>query len=214
MARQDSQRTRSCWLFIRRVCRMDVAPVMTYWDSGIRYPEPTSSTRRAGQPYRINRPQDKIGGMGGLNSTGLLTKRQFRLLVVAPTFVGIVGIVATVTGESRLPEPLQAYLQEQQNAGIGLPEAILAVIGLATVVVGIGSFVGMLLLTRWSRPLAIGATAISLVLLPLSGPTVDHGLATALYYTSGVLWGGLMAVAYSSWADPLFRQPKAGAKRS
>jgi hypothetical protein len=108
--------------------------------------------------------------------------------------------------ESSLPEPLREHLKEQQNADPTPMEWALLAIGVPLVVAGIASFVGMLRFRHWSRPLAVGTSVTSVLLLPAFGPTVEPGVVTGLNYVSSMLFGAVLALAYYSPAAEWFER--------
>lgn len=127
-----------------------------------------------------------------------MTKTQFRAAAWLSMLIAISGLVASFVGESRLPLPLQQYLEQRRNADFSRMDWVLLVIGLPLIVGGVTSFVGMLRFMPWSRPLWIGVSAVSVLTLPLLGPTVEPSLVTALLHMSSMGSAALVAVAYCS----------------
>lgn len=60
------------------------------------------------------------------------------------------------------------------------------------------SAIGLLLLRRWARSMALWSTGVGLVLLPLLGASASSGWAAALTEGSSTLWGAVIALAYFS----------------
>jgi hypothetical protein len=112
--------------------------------------------------------------------------------------VGMSGLVASFTGESSLPAPLQDHLQQQRGVEPTTMDWMLIIVGIPNVVAGMASFIGMLRFAPWARPLAVGTSAMALVGLAFFGPTVEPGIATALYHLSSMSFGAVVAVAYFS----------------
>jgi hypothetical protein len=133
-----------------------------------------------------------------------MTKTRFRVLLVLSLVVGLAGAVAAFVGESRLPPPLREYLEERATAEPTPLEWVMVAVFLPLSVAYVASFVGLLRFVAWSRPMAAWACVAALAGLPLFGPTVEHGVATALFLSSNVLFGASLGIAYShpDWFQP------------
>jgi hypothetical protein len=60
------------------------------------------------------------------------------------------------------------------------------------------AIMGLFLLKRWGRALALYGTVLVLMLYPLLGPIVASGLSLALAELAAMLWGACLACAYFS----------------
>lgn len=133
-----------------------------------------------------------------------MTRNQFRSLVVLSMALALLASTESCLGQSGLPAPLREHLEHQRETDLTRTEWIVVAIALPVFVAGIASFVGMLRFSRRSRPLAIATTAVAVALLPLTGPTVEPGTATALFHASSMLYGAVLALAYCSPAANWF----------
>jgi hypothetical protein len=136
-----------------------------------------------------------------------MTIIHFRAAAILSMALGALGLAASFAGESGLPASLQEHIDQQRNAELSVSDWVLLAIGLPLVIAWMVSFVGMLRFSRWSRPLAVATSAMSILLLPLLGPTVEPSIATALNYASGMLYGAVLALAYYSPAATWFQAP-------
>jgi hypothetical protein len=124
-----------------------------------------------------------------------VTASKFRLLIwlhIALTFAGI-GAAFLPNGFST--ELVTAYESEPLPWGTENEWALItfAVLLLAA---WIAAFVGLLLLKRWGRSLALYTTALTLIALPTFGSTLSTGLETALIEAAAICWGAVLALAY------------------
>ena len=133
-----------------------------------------------------------------------LTKNQFRAVLVLSYGFSALSIAAAFLGESSLPPPLQEYLGFDENAEFSAMDAVILAVVLPFLVVELVSLVALLRFWRWSRELAIAVTVAGVVMIPFLGPTVEPGVATSLSFTSSMLYGAVLALAYFSPAAEWF----------
>ena len=125
-----------------------------------------------------------------------MTKRRFRIAVVLPVVLTVLAVVASFVGESALPPPLQDHLRQQRDAELTAADWVLIALALPFLASYVASFVGLLKFRPHSRSLNIVVSAVGLIVLPLAGPTVEPGIATALLHASSMLYGAVLASAY------------------
>jgi hypothetical protein len=128
-------------------------------------------------------------------STAPITKGQFRWLLTASIIATVLGIVISFAAESRLPQPLRDYLATETDA-LTITDMILVVIFIPLVVATILSVIGLYRFWNVARPLTLITWIVGLIIQPLLGPTVDHGLATSLYELAALLNGIIIAIIY------------------
>jgi hypothetical protein len=127
-----------------------------------------------------------------------MTKARFRAAVVLSMALAIVALVLALARESTLPPSLREYLEQQRSREATAADWALVLATIPLSAGGFVSFVGMLRFRTWSRPLAIAVSGLGVVGLPLFGPTVEPGLATALYHLSSMSFGAVVATSYFS----------------
>jgi urea transporter len=123
----------------------------------------------------------------------------FRVLIISSLVLAIFGGVIDEVIPDLLPKVLDdawdSYDSEEQSwASI----AIIGGFALVLLVVGLVATIGLLLLRRWARPLALWTTVISVVMYPLLGAMVYSAWALMLTESATVMWGAALAMAYFS----------------
>ena len=144
-----------------------------------------------------------------------MTRTRFRATVALYFVLGTLALATGCVGESGLPAPLAQYLDQRRSAEPSMLEWVLLAASFPFLVATLVSFVGLLLFKRWSRSLSVATSLVGLLLLPLFGPTVEPGVTTAFNYAAGMLYGALLAWAYSPPAAAWFeaQSPKTQATR-
>jgi hypothetical protein len=120
---------------------------------------------------------------------------QFRLALLVYFALSLASVgVDLIPGA--LPEALEsAYLDlHAPVAGGTLTFVLVGGLLLAWPV----AIMGLFLLKRWGRTLALYGTVLVLMLFPLSGAIVASGLSLALAELAAMLWGACLACAYFS----------------
>jgi hypothetical protein len=126
-----------------------------------------------------------------------MTTSKFRMLVWLHIALIFAGIGAAFVPNSISPELLAAYESEPLPWGTE-NEWLLFAFAVLLLVLWVAAFIGLLLLKRWGRTLALCATALTLIALPTFGPTLSTGLETALIEAAATCWGAVLALAYFS----------------
>ena len=103
------------------------------------------------------------------------------------------AVTTTLAGEHLLPSELRAYNERRALEGLSAFDFLT----LGWLVATVASVVGFLRFLPWARPLALVSTMVSVVNGPFY-PVVDSGPAVTLYMTASMVWGAMLAVAYSS----------------
>ena len=123
----------------------------------------------------------------------------FRIFIVGSVVFGICGAVVDVVFPSLLPDILEdsweAYtLADEAWSFI----AIAGGLAILLLMSGVVATIGLLMLKRWARPLALWLTVLSVVTYPLFGAMLQSAWALILTETGTLLWGGALAMAYFS----------------
>lgn len=130
-----------------------------------------------------------------------ITKGQFRWLVTAFVMVLIMGVVASLAGESSLPTPLRDYLRERSEvgaAGISGRDMVLIGVAIPLLIAAFVSFIGLYCFWRFARPLTVVVVCVGLCLYPLAGPVVESAWASLLFDLGNLLTGAIVALMYAS----------------
>jgi hypothetical protein len=126
-----------------------------------------------------------------------MTVSKFRSCIWLHIALTLAGIGAAFLPNSFSPELVAAYENEPAAWGTERDNLLIALAG-TLLVAWIAAFVGLLLLKRWGRTLALCTTALTLIALPTFGPTLSAGLETALVEAAAMSWGAVLALAYFS----------------
>ena len=125
------------------------------------------------------------------------TLTVFRTLLVGAFALGIVGGALDMVFRDLLPSDL-AEVYEAYEPVASAHGFVLMLLGLVLLVVDVVSSIGLLMLKRWARSLALWFTLLGLTATPFMGATLSSGWAGLLLDASMLLWGAALAMAYFS----------------
>ncbi len=121
----------------------------------------------------------------------------FRTLIYASLGLGIAGHIIELSVPGLIPASIEkayeTYAPFTETTSIALGAYFLTL--LVTVIV---AAVGLLLMQRWARGLALWITVISLFSTAFMGVALYSALAMAFFDASTALWGAVLAMAYFS----------------
>jgi hypothetical protein len=149
-----------------------------------------------------------------------MSKSSFRALLVTAVVLAIIGGVLNTAIQSSLPAPLAEYKQAELDADLTAEGLLLLALVLVWVFAGLVATVGLLAFWRPARVLAIAATVLGELMMPLAGPTVESAWASMLDDSASILWGAVLALAYCppvrEWFEkkPAAPEPPVGDLRS
>ena len=142
-----------------------------------------------------------------------MSARFFRGLILAHLMALCVFSILAAFDHGVSQALLDAYLQSGPSWLMG--ESTLAILlVLAAVAVLIVGYVGLWLFKSWGRALSFWTTVLGCVLTAALGPSVYGGLSVAFYDASMLLWGAVLASAYTSPIAHRFRSASAPDIRS
>lgn len=140
-------------------------------------------------------------------------------LVLEWVFI-LVGMATAFALESSLPAPLAAWLKGEADSDLTSGQFVLVALGIPLIVSMIVATIGLLCLRRWAAWLYLITTVLEFLIMPFTGPTVEHALADALEQVATVLSGIVIALAFFTDSlkkrtaeqnpPPLPRGPQAG----
>ena len=133
---------------------------------------------------------------------------MFRTLLVSSIVLSIVGAVIDSVFSGLVPESLSNAYETYAAAEASMISILIAgIVSLILLGVAIVATVGLLVLQRWARPLALWSTVVSFLMYPFLGALLQSGLAVMLAYVAMSLWGAALAMAYYSDVKSHFQQP-------
>jgi hypothetical protein len=127
-----------------------------------------------------------------------MTPELFRRVLVASWLLVIVGAVVSTMVTSKLPEPLRAHVEStfDPDRPLTSQELVLVILVVPLLVVLIWNLIELLRFRARARPVYMGVMLAGLVLTPLTGPYVETGIVTAMYYASVLLAGIVIAAMW------------------
>jgi hypothetical protein len=133
--------------------------------------------------------------------------RVLRTLVAAEINLVVIGAVAGIFLTDDLPDLLQQYLAlEEESTAFSGGRIAFYVVALGLLIAG---WVGLWLLKPWARLAYTAASVLSVLIDPMIGPSVMHGLEYMLSDLSTLAAGMTLALI---WFSPLAarfgREPK------
>jgi hypothetical protein len=134
------------------------------------------------------------------NKEADMTRSIFRGLVIGYLILLVASVVTEFATESWLPEPLQAYLQTEEENELTAKEIIIVLVGLSMLLAEVVAVVGLCFFHNWSRWLFLGATVVWVLLTSYAGPYVLSGMAEAMNCLTVLLNGAILAIA---WGAPI-----------
>ena len=136
------------------------------------------------------------------------TLTVFRVFIVASFVTAFLGATIDLFVPSLIPAELSAAYDAYSSE---VPSLVLIIaVGILSVVVMVGaiaSSIGMYLLKRWSRRMALWTTLLALPMYPSLGPVLYSGWAEMLLTVSVTLWGAVLAMAWYSDLHTHFELP-------
>ena len=127
------------------------------------------------------------------------TLTVFRAFIVASFLTAFLGATIDLFVPSLVPAELSAAYDAYTSEMPSL--TLIIAVGLLSVVVMVGaiaSSIGMYLLKRWSRRMALWTTLLALPMYPPLGSVLYSGWAEMLLTVSMTLWGAVLAMAWYS----------------
>jgi len=106
------------------------------------------------------------------------------------------GAFANCALRSRLPEPLVAWLKVEDMGDSTTGELVLLAISLSLLVAMIVATAGLFCLRRWAAWLYLISFVLGIVIMALSGPNVEHAIASAFDDIGTALSGIVIALAF------------------
>jgi hypothetical protein len=126
------------------------------------------------------------------------TPTLFRTLLVSSFLLGFIPLVPMALGIELLSPAWEAVREAELEAASATTTIAVLLLALPALGLAVASTIGLFFFKRWARPMALVATALTLVLLLLAGMDAYSGLETMLDYLSSMLWGACLAMAYWS----------------
>jgi type IV secretory pathway TrbD component len=111
-----------------------------------------------------------------------------------------VGLSFALAGH--LPAPLQAWRTQDFERGLTGQEMLVGAAMVVVLLAGVVASLGVFLLQRWAAWLYLTTRFVGCLLLPFTGPTVEHALTDAVDEVGTLLSGVVLGLAFFSGAVP------------
>jgi len=142
------------------------------------------------------------------NRNPSVAQKAMRICIGLSWVIGITSIILSFVLQDRLPEGLQAWLNEDFERDMEAYEAVILSISFAAILSWIVASVGLFMLQRWGAILFLISWAVFLILNPFTGPVVEHPLSATLWAIADILTGVVLGLAFFS--DALGPKPQRG----
>ena len=133
-----------------------------------------------------------------------MTRQGFRRLLVLSWLIGVAAVVVSLATVPYLPSDLRHYLKAQSDAEPTTMDWVIFTVGLCLLTGHVITSVGIYRFRAWAKRLLLPINVIALLLLPLYGPSVMTGWASALNYLNGLVSGGILFLVYLSPVGRMF----------
>lgn len=133
----------------------------------------------------------------------------FRTMIAVSIALSTIGGFIDLVFPGLVPDSVREAYEAYTALEVSLPLMLLAgFLSLAVFGLGIAAIIGLLLLQRWARSLALWSTAVSMLIYPLLGALVQSGVAATLLSIATLLWGAALAMTYYSDLKSHFQRPQ------
>jgi len=134
----------------------------------------------------------------------------FRLMIGLGFVLGCLGPGVDYLVPGLVPDAVRVAIRTSNASRDIAPLFAIAMVLVMVfiVVAGLASTIGLLLLKRWARGLALWVSIISLSTYPALGPLVFSGWSLLLIEVSMALWGAALGMAYFSELNRYFGKPQ------
>ena len=105
---------------------------------------------------------------------------------------------------SYLPPDLRNYVEARNNAELTAKDWVVFTVGLCLLIGYIIISVGLYRFRAWAKKLLLPINIIALLLMPLYGPSVMTGWASAINCLNGMVSGGILFLIYLSPVEQMF----------
>ncbi len=135
-----------------------------------------------------------------------MSKNQFRVLILASLLLSITGGVYDYMWPDTISEQIIEYAHEIEPEIRGMQLAVLAVVGVAALILTVVSLIGLLLFKSWARPMYIAGFVLLILLYPFMGVSVYSGVGLIFYDLSMIASGVVLAMLYFSPVSKFYRR--------
>lgn len=107
-----------------------------------------------------------------------------------------INLFLSSTLTPQLPPLLLEYLDEQSSLDITFWDLAFLAVALPAFIAQAIALIGILMEKAWSRSTLLVSSALMLLIMPITGPYVEHAIPTTMDYFGSVSLGALLALLY------------------
>jgi hypothetical protein len=133
-----------------------------------------------------------------------MTRQGFRRLFIISWLVGLTAVAVSMLTVSYLPPDLRDYVEAQSNAEPTTKDWVVFTVGVCLLIGYIITSVGLYRFRAWAKTLFLPMNIIALLMMPLYGPSVMTGWASAFNCLNCLVGGGVLFLVYLSPVGQMF----------
>ena len=107
-----------------------------------------------------------------------------------------INLFLSSTLTPQLPPLLLEYLDEQSSSDLTFWDLAFLAVALPAFIAQTIALIGILIGKAWSRSTLLVSSALMLLIIPITGPYVEHAIPTTLDSFGSIVLGGLLALLY------------------
>lgn len=124
------------------------------------------------------------------------TKSILRLLIASEWVLIVFGVYLSFVLEKYLPQELQNYLSAESNTELSRQEDILFIAVLAVAICYFASSILLFFMKNWAKWSYLICIIIFALVLPVTGPTVEHSIADTIGEIPTLISGMILSLIF------------------
>jgi hypothetical protein len=125
-----------------------------------------------------------------------IKQQALRAAILCEWGLIIIAVILSFTLESSLPPQLREWLAHESGQGLSKSYLINAGVGVIIIGSAIISSIGLFFFRNWAKWVYLVSTVSGYVLLPFTGPTVEHAVTDTADELSIIVCGMILALAF------------------
>ncbi|MCA1816013.1 MAG: hypothetical protein LC746_06325 [Acidobacteria bacterium] len=139
---------------------------------------------------------------------GVVSRKGFRLLLVASWVLAFVAVIAHFVTQRSLPPELQSWLYAYHHSPQYQPSPGRTILLLLCLVAGFANSVGLFAFKRWAKYSLIPVTIFGYLVVGVSRITLDVAWVVSLKSVLSILFGVTISLAFFSPLSKEFDEPE------
>ena len=171
-----------------------------------RCPSNLDDCNSAAKPYTGALLHFVTGGTPTHRAAAMSQLKIFRALIWSSLILAIIGALIDIVIPGLLPRTVALAGQGIESGSTD--EIVLLAALVPLVIAAIVGIVAIFKLKPWARTFNMVVTVVGVLIMPLVGPTIQSGVATAFIEACQLSWGAVLAMAYFSEVSQYFESSK------